>query len=85
MPFSGAVSRKNEGYPETMTISVSPDSMISEEMENRLGVYQRTNSTRNGRPEWEQVANLKIGSTIVCVNFLVVKMMLVLVLMFFFV
>ena len=53
------VSGKNEDYPETMTISASPDSIISEEMENRLGVYQRTNSTRNGRPEWEQVANQK--------------------------
>ena len=61
MPFPGVVSGKNEDYPETMTISASPDSMINEEMENRLGVYQRTNSTRNGRPEWEQVAIRKIG------------------------
>jgi len=52
--ITSAVSRKNEDYPETLTISVSPDSMINEEMANRLGVYQRTNSTRNGRPEWEQ-------------------------------
>jgi len=48
------VSRKDEDYPETVKISVSPDSMMKEEMENRLGVYQRTNSTRNGRPEWRQ-------------------------------
>jgi len=52
--ITSMVSGKNEDYPETMTISASPDSIISEEMENRLGVYQRTNSTRNGRPEWEQ-------------------------------
>ena len=54
---SGGVSGKHEDYPETLKISVSPDmsnSMISSEIENRLGVYQRTNSKRNGRPEWEQ-------------------------------
>ena len=58
MPLSsGGVGGKIEDYPETLTISVSPDvsnSMISSEIENRLGVYQKTNSTRNGRPEWEQ-------------------------------
>ena len=60
MPLpSGGVSGKHEDYPETLTISVSPDmrlsnSMISSEIENRLGVYQRTNSKKNGRPEWEQ-------------------------------
>ena len=63
MPFSkkdssGKVSGKNEDYPETLTISAGPGSIMNEEMEARLGVYQRTNSTRNGRPEWEQVKNL---------------------------
>ena len=58
---SGEVSPKDEDYPETVKISVGPDSMMKEEMENRLGVYQRTNSTRNGRPEWRQVANVKVG------------------------
>ena len=54
---SGGVSGQFEDYPETLTISVSPDmsnSLISSEMKNRMGVYQRTSSTRNDRPEWEQ-------------------------------
>jgi len=48
------VSGKNEDYPETLRISVGANSTTNKAMENRLGVYQRTNSTRNGRPEWEQ-------------------------------
>ena len=43
-----------EDYPETLTISAGPDMIISEEMESRLGEYQRTNGSRNGRPEWKQ-------------------------------
>jgi len=50
-----SVVSKDENYPdETVKISASPDSMMKEEMENRLGVYQRTNMTRNGRPVWKQ-------------------------------
>jgi len=55
--ITSEVGGKFEDYPETLKISSSPDvsnSLISSEMENRMGVYQRTNSTRNGRPEWEQ-------------------------------
>ena len=54
---SGGVRGNIEDYPKTLTISIRPDmsnSMISSEMKNRMGVYHRTNSTRNGRPEWEQ-------------------------------
>merc|ERR1712107_944740 len=31
-----------EGYPETLTISATPNSTISEEMANRLGMYKMT-------------------------------------------
>merc|ERR1712107_842652 len=39
-----------EGYPETLTISASPKTTISEEMAHRLGMYKMTKVTRNGRP-----------------------------------
>merc|ERR1712113_1076699 len=52
---AGELALENtEGYPETLTISASPNTTIPEEMANRLGMYKMTKATRNGRPEWEQ-------------------------------
>ena len=53
-----------EGYPETLTISASSNSTISEEMANRLGMYKMTKVTRNGRPEWEQQKSNLTGKTL---------------------
>ena len=63
--FSGEVSGKNEDYPETLRISVGANSTTNETMKNRLGIYKKTNSTRNGRPEWEQVTS----QNVLCANF----------------
>ena len=53
-----------EGYPETLTISASPNTTIPEEMANRLGMYKMTKVTRNGRPEWEQQKSNLTGNTL---------------------
>ena len=62
---SGKLALENaEGYPETLTISASSNSTISEEMANRLGMYKMTKVTRNGRPEWEQQKSNLTGNTL---------------------
>merc|ERR1712209_109905 len=62
---AGKLALENaEGYPETLTISASSNSTISEEMANRLGMYKMTKVTRNGRPEWEQQKSNLTGNTL---------------------
>merc|ERR1712012_1070835 len=62
---AGELALENaEGYPETLTISASSNSTISEEMANRLGMYKMTKVTRNGRPEWEQQKSNLTGNTL---------------------